>query len=221
MKGVTILFENEELIIINKQSGVPVQGGKGISSSIDENLSKELGYKIHLVHRLDRDTEGLMCIAKNAPAAAKWTKIIQSHQVKKEYTALCIGLPVLGNKVSEKGSIKSTIEAHGRLQEAVLNFDCLKKDQIEHEGETIPLNTLHVTLGTGRMHQIRIQLSQCGAPIAGDDKHGNFKLNKILRKHGLKKLCLCSSKLTIPLNGQNTVFTTTPSWEINSFPNLT
>ena len=74
----------------------------------------------------------------------------------------------------------------------------------EDASKLIPLtfSKIHLKLGTGRMHQIRIHLSSVGAPICGDDKHGNFKLNKLAKKHlKIKNLLLCSQKLTIPTAG--------------------
>ena len=72
--------------------------------------------------------------------------------------------------------------------------------------EDVPVSFLKVTLGTGRMHQIRIQLAKEGLPIIADDKHGNFKINKMLKKIGIKKLCLASTKLTVNINGRKKIF---------------
>lgn len=198
---VSILFEDNELLLINKPFGLPVQGGAGISHSLDQELSASLGYKIHLVHRLDKDTSGLMIVAKNAQSAAKWTKLISSRGVKKEYQAICIGLPTV-SKNSGSGTLTTSVIAHGREQEARTDFTLISSGKV---GD-IQLSHLSLKLGTGRMHQIRIQLASSGAPIAADDQHGNFKLNKNLRKLGIKKLCLAAVKLTLPLSDGEKVF---------------
>ena len=79
MNSIPVLYENEEILVINKPAGLAVQGGNGISHSLDKDFSQILGYKIFLVHRLDRDTSGLMIVAKSAFAANKWTKLIGSN----------------------------------------------------------------------------------------------------------------------------------------------
>ena len=91
MNGVTILYEDEEIFVINKNSGLAVQGGANVKHSIDVDFAEEIGQKIFLVHRLDKDTAGLMILAKTQVAASKWTKLISSKAVKKEYIAICAG----------------------------------------------------------------------------------------------------------------------------------
>lgn len=210
MTPFSILYENDEILLINKPNGVSVQGGKGISHPLDTELSAQLGYKIHLVHRLDKETSGILVVAKNSRAAAKWTNLIAQKEVKKEYIAITIGKPLVDGKPSEKGRIRGTVEAHGRTQEAYLDFTVEKSGVIAAEtqaGESqIPLSLVHIVLGTGRMHQIRIQLAKNGAPIAADDQHGDFKKNKLLRRVGIKKLCLAAFRLTIPVDGKERVF---------------
>lgn len=211
---------------------MPVQGGEKIVHSLDRELSVQMGYKIYLVHRLDKDTSGLMIVAKSSAAANKWIKLISSHQVKKEYKAVCIGKPK-----SSSGKIKENIEEFGVKKFAVTEYRLEKSffvspkkkpadssDSVENvsgkpleknqkiaaqpeksgglqNGEKIELSLVQLKLETGRMHQIRIHLAKSGCPIAGDDKHGNFRLNKVLRKiAGVKSLLLCSFRLVLPLD---------------------
>ena len=88
MNPTKILYSDEEIYVINKPAGLAVQGGKGITHSLDIDFAKEVGQKVYLVHRLDKETCGLMIVAKNPLAAKKWTKLISSKQVKKEYFAM-------------------------------------------------------------------------------------------------------------------------------------
>ena len=180
-----------------------VQGGEKVSHPLDEELSRQTGQKVYLVHRLDKDTSGLMIVAKTPQAAAKWTKLIGSKEVKKEYIAVCAG-----SLKQKKGQISEDIIQHGQVKHAVTHYQVEKEWQLELEGqEPINMCQLRLQLETGRMHQIRIHLARQGCPIAGDDQHGNFKLNKILRKlAGIKHLQLFSTKLTIPLDGTLRVF---------------
>lgn len=182
---------------------MPVQGGEKVAHPLDEELARQTGQKVYLVHRLDKDTSGLMIVAKTPAAASKWTKLIGSKEVEKEYIAVCIGtLP------QKQGVINEELIQHGQVKTAVTNYKVLEEKQLEWEGQTITLSKVSLVLQTGRMHQIRIHLAKQGCPIAGDDQHGNFKLNKILKKAaGIKQLQLFSVRLTIPLDGKSSVFT--------------
>ena len=221
MKEIPVLFEDDEIFVINKPAGVAVQGGEGIAHPLDEEFSKQVGFKVHLVHRLDKETCGLMVVAKNPKSASKWIELIASKQVQKEYTAICFGEPLINGKKQKTGTISgSVIKKNGkneREQSAVTNFTVEEVKTVEipvfsdnpedDASKLIPLtfSQIHLKLGTGRMHQIRIHLSSVGAPICGDDKHGNFKLNKLAKKHlKIKNLLLCSQKLTIPTAGGKT-----------------
>ena len=203
MNPIPIIYQNSEIFIINKKAGIPVQGGEKITHSLDEEFAKQVGQKVYLVHRLDKDTSGLMIVAKTPQAAAKWTKLIATKEVKKEYIAVCAG-----SLKQKKGEITEDIIQHGQSKRAVTHYQVEKEWQVEREGEDpIPMCQIRLLLETGRMHQIRIHLAKQGCPIAGDDQHGNFKLNKILRKAaGIKNLQLFSVKLSLPLENSPGVF---------------
>lgn len=192
---IPIIYENSEIFIINKKAGMSVQGGEKIAHPLDEELAKQVGQKVYLVHRLDKDTSGLMIVAKTPAAANKWTKLIAGKEVEKEYIAVCIG-----TLAQKQGVINEEIVQHGQTKKAVTHYKVLEEQIVEWEGQTIVLSKVSLILQTGRMHQIRIHLAKQGCPIAGDDQHGNFKLNKILRKAaGIKHLQLFSVCLTVPL----------------------
>lgn len=208
MNSIPVLYENDEILVINKPAGLAVQGGNGISHSLDKDFSQTLGYKIFLVHRLDRDTSGLMIVAKSAFAANKWTKLIGSKAAKKEYLALCAG--TLKNK---SGVIKDDLIQHGENKSAVTYYNVEKQwntsisPEFSQEITSVPLSLIRLKLETGRMHQIRIHLAKQNCPIAGDDQHGNFKINKLLKKQlKVKRLLLASVKLTMPIDGKEMVF---------------
>lgn len=214
MTKIEIIYQNEQILIINKPYGMSVQGGVGIKYSLDEELAKQLGYKVYLVHRLDKETSGLMVVAKNPTAANKWISLISSKQVQKEYTAICFGVPIINGKKTLKGTITDTVEKSGKKLSAVTHFtveetkDIVIEETQDFPAETLAISRLHLTLGTGRMHQIRIHLAKSQCPIIADDKHGNFKQNKKANKFlKIKKLQLASTKLTLPLNNKTQTFT--------------
>lgn len=210
MNLVPILYENEEIYVINKPAGLAVQGGQGVSHSLDVDFAKQVGNKVYLVHRLDKDTYGLMIVAKTPAAAGKWTKLIGSKIAVKEYVAICTG-----SLKQKKGVIHDDVVQHGETKAAVTNYEVEKEWDLTvpaNEENDTPEQIIHMLqirlrLETGRMHQIRIHLAKQGCPIAGDDQHGNFKVNKLLKKYfKIKTLQLCSQKLSIPVDGKEKIF---------------
>jgi len=190
MNPLEILFENDEIRIINKPYNLPTQGGQGIKNSVDSLLEEQLGCKAYLVHRLDKETSGILVTAKNPKAAQKWTGLIAAKNVKKTYHALCFG------KLNENsGVINETISEKGNIKDARTKFKILNVFSFD----SITFSLIELELETGRMHQIRKHLAQKNCPIIGDDKYGDFKKNKLLQKeHGIKKMMLVSKKLSLP-----------------------
>lgn len=205
MNSIPVLYEDEEIYVINKPAGLSVQGGQGVKHSLDNDFAQQVGAKVYLVHRLDKDTSGLMIVAKSPFSASKWTKLISSKAVKKEYLAICAG-----RMKDKRGVITENVTQHGSEKSAVTYFTVEEEKTFttEIEGyENIILSVIRLKLETGRMHQIRIHLAKNGCPIAGDDQHGNFKLNKALKKAlKIKSLLLASVRLSLPLNGKEAVF---------------
>jgi 23S rRNA pseudouridine955/2504/2580 synthase len=202
MKTIPILYENDEIYVIDKPAGVAVQGGVHIAHPLDTTLSVQTGNKVYLVHRLDQDTAGLMVVAKTPAAAAKWTKLISGKFVRKEYEACCIGtLP------EKKGTIRTDVIERGDEKPAVTRYEVEKIRCAECGGQQLPVTLVRLALETGRMHQIRIHLATLGCPVAGDDQHGNFRNNKLIRSaFGAKKLMLAAVHLVIPVDGKEKAF---------------
>jgi 23S rRNA pseudouridine955/2504/2580 synthase len=198
LKRVTVLFENESCLILNKPAGLAVQGGEGVGVSLDSLLSEEYSKRPLLVHRLDKDTSGVILTAKTRDAAAFFSQLFaekgRSHSVtadsgiRKQYLAICSGEPA-----AETGVITLDLEIRGSTKKSETSYRCLQCGR--------GFSVLELELGTGRMHQIRRHLALTGHPVLGDDKYGNFALNKELhKKAGLKRLLLHASRLVIPAN---------------------
>lgn len=208
---IPIVYEDDEIILINKKSGLASQGGVGVGKSVDTELAAQIGQKVYLCHRLDKDTSGLLLCAKTPAAANKWSRLVGEKSVKKEYLALCFGQPKnpsgkISLPIKEKGQSKSAVTYYEKAQLS----DFLRE---EAEASNLDVCLMKLTLATGRTHQIRIHLSQSELPIIGDDKYGDFKLNKAAKSLlGLKRLCLCAFRLTLPLASGQQTFEITPDF---------
>lgn len=202
MQSFPILYEDDNLLIINKQSGIAVQGGEEIFHSVDKLLSEQMNQKIYLVHRLDKDTAGILVTAKNPRTAAEYTKMFAEKYITKEYMAFCTGCPSPVN-----GKICYDIEHKGIRKQAVTYYKTMKCEKKQINGQNYNFSMLKLSLATGRMHQIRIHLQKTGTPIIADDKYGDFSINRLLKKEfGIKKLQLSAVKLTLPINGKPAEF---------------
>jgi len=182
-----IVYEDSSCIVINKPAGLAVQGGKGIGVSLDSFLTQSRQTRPLLVHRLDRDTSGLILVAKDKAAAAAYSRLLRSRAVVKRYLAICKGRPAKG-----EGIISLDLDIRGMKKKSETRFRLVESFKDD-------FSLLELELGTGRMHQIRRHLALTGNPVLGDDKHGDFTLNHLLRKTmKLNKLLLHASQLIIP-----------------------
>ncbi|MDR0443789.1 MAG: RluA family pseudouridine synthase [Treponema sp.] len=193
MKKLEILHENDVLLIINKPAGLAVQGGKGVKSSLDQILAKIRNPPPLLVHRLDKDTSGVILVAKTKKAASLFSRLLGTNRkAVKQYIAVCSGIPK-----ENKGSITEDLLIHGKMKKSETVFRVIKTGNIA-SADNLVFSILELELGTGRMHQIRRHLALNGTPVFGDDKYGDFALNKKLRKTaGLNRLLLHASRLVI------------------------
>jgi len=200
VKTLKILYEDNNCLVIDKPAGLAVQGGKGVKSSVDTILAEMRSPPPLLVHRLDKDTSGALLVAKTKEAAAEFSRLLGAErQAVKQYIAVCAGSPE-----KKEGIIAEDLVIRGAVKKSETRYKVIK---------SAAFSVLELELGTGRMHQIRRHLAMSGNPVLGDDKYGDFTLNKKLRKEmGLKRLLLHSSRLVIKSKFQLDVTSPLPEY---------
>lgn len=194
MKDIPVLFNDTDILIINKPFGLAVQGGEGVTVTVIDIFERQTGSKIYPIHRLDKDTAGILVLARSASAASTYSKYITEGAFEKEYRAVCFGEPQ-----KKSGIIEIPAGRSGNEKPARSSWVLASKGN--------GYSYVSVGLETGRMHQIRIHLASIGCPIIADDKYGDFRLNRQIRSEfGVRKLQLCAYSLTLPVNGKSMRF---------------
>jgi len=214
-----ILFEDEFLLAIDKPSGTAVHGGSGVSFGVIEQLrrARPEAKFLELVHRLDRDTSGILLVAKRRSALTRLQDQFRERATDKTYLALVQGAWPVRLKVLDQ-PLKKYLLPDGERRVRVTTADdpdAMRAITLVKVRSTAPqradrglptLSLLEVTIRTGRTHQIRVHLSAAGHGIAGDDKYGDFDLNHRLQKAGLGRMFLHAWQLKFdhPSTGQRT-----------------
>ncbi|HXF65599.1 MAG TPA: RluA family pseudouridine synthase [Burkholderiales bacterium] len=215
-----ILYEDEAILVINKPAGIAVHGGSGVSRGVIEQLRLERPAErfLELVHRLDRDTSGVLMLARRRSALAALHAQLREGRVRKFYLALVRGrwrepqrsvrLP-LEKYVLASGERRVSVKEEGAPAHTVFRL-------VRSLGQ---YSLLEAELKTGRTHQIRVHLAHLGFPIAGDDKYGDFALNKALARRGLKRMFLhaCRTQITHPVTGAALAFEAALPRELQAF----
>jgi 23S rRNA pseudouridine955/2504/2580 synthase len=212
-----ILLEDEHVIALDKPAGVAVHGGSGVSFGVIEQLRQARpGAKfLELVHRLDRDTSGILLVAKKRSALTHLQDQFRERETGKTYLALVTGVWPVNNKVIDL-PLHKYLQADGERRVRVTTADDpegmrsitlvkLRQKVPARQEQGLPAMTLlEVTIKTGRTHQIRVHLASQGHAIVGDDKYGDFELNKRLQKQGMRRMFLHAWRLQFnhPASGE-------------------
>jgi 23S rRNA pseudouridine955/2504/2580 synthase len=209
VRDFTVLLEDEHLLAINKPAGVAVHGGSGVSFGVIEQLrmARPQAKYLELVHRLDRETSGILLVAKKRSALKNLQDQFRERQTGKTYLAMVRGhwpakLKVL-DKPLHKFLLGTSDDQAGERRVKVVSRDdpdgMPAVTLVKVREAWAEFSLLEVTIKTGRTHQIRVHLASEGFPILGDDKYGDFELNKALARAnarpGLKRMFLHAWRL--------------------------
>ncbi len=200
-----IVYEDEALLVVDKPSGLAVHGGSGLSFGAIEALRAARPHAkfLELVHRLDRDTSGLLMIAKKRSALVELHRMLRDGEVRKIYLALAKGRWE-GKSRELRDSLHKHVNAQGERRVSVREDGQAAVTRVKPVKTSDAFSMLELQLLTGRTHQIRVHLAHAGHPVLGDDKYGDFPLNHALAKEGVKRLFLHAHKLSLrhPLSGE-------------------
>ena len=188
-----IIYEDEAMLVVDKPEGIAVHGGSGVSFGVIEALRRQRPQAtfLELAHRLDRETSGILLVGKKRLALTALHDMFREHGAgaDKRYLVLVKGrwmnntqhvkLP-LHKYLTESGERRVSVDAQGKASHTVFRLLARWPEA----------SLLEAQLKTGRTHQIRVHLSHLGFPILGDEKSGDFALNKELKRHGLKRMAL-------------------------------
>jgi 23S rRNA pseudouridine955/2504/2580 synthase len=183
----SVLYEDDALLAVDKPAGVAVHGGSGVSFGVIEQLrrARPQARFLELVHRLDKETSGVLLLAKKRSALTALQDQFRARGTVKVYSALVAGAWPASRKVIDVPLVK-TLDADGQRQVRAV------KPEAEHARRSITLvkvlqrlpahTLLDVTIKTGRTHQIRVHLAHEGHPIVGDPKYGDFAANRAMAR---------------------------------------
>ena len=167
----SILYENDNFLIIDKWSGIAAQGGSNITISID-TIIKNISENYNLVHRLDKETSGLMIIAKNLQYTRFFGKLFKSQKLKKTYLAICDGVPKIKESYVD-------LNINLNINDKVIQTNTFYK-VLSYNNKT---SLIKFKPKTGKKHQLRIVAKNLGCPIVGDQK---YNLNQTKQRENLK-----------------------------------
>ena len=208
-----IVHEDDNLLVLNKPAGIAVHGGSGVSFGVIEGLrALRPGETLELVHRLDRDTSGVLLVARNTAALRTVHALLRDGAFEKRYLALVKGKWELGRKRIDI-PLRTDLRVGG---ERTVRADASGKPSlsefrpIQFFGKQATL--MEVTLFTGRTHQIRVHAQHAGHPVAGDEKYGDEEFNAQMKVLGLNRMFLHAHSVSFewPAGGEFSVNTPLP-----------
>ncbi|MCD6680113.1 MAG: RluA family pseudouridine synthase [Burkholderiaceae bacterium] len=209
-RRLPVLFEDDDLLAIDKPASVAVHGGSGVSSGVIEQLraARPQARFLELVHRLDRDTSGVLLVAKRRAALVSLHAQLRERDTDKRYRAIVVGrwplrtrtlaFPLLRRDAPD-GDRRVVVDRAGL--DAVTHVTGISH---AHRAAEVELSLVEARLETGRTHQIRVHLAHAGCPIVGDEKYGDFELNRRLARAGHRRMYLHAQSIAFrhPRSGE-------------------
>ena len=209
--SIPILYEDDALIAVDKPAGLAVHGGSGVAFGLIEQMraARPTAKFLELIHRLDRDTSGVLLVAKKRAALVGLHAALREGRVDKRYQILVKGhwrdakrevtLP-LTKFLTSTGERRVRVEQVGGQSAKTVFYGRRVWTDVDP-----PVSLLEAELHTGRTHQIRVHLTHLGFALAGDEKYGDFAWNKKLSKQGLKRMFLHARRMTFrhPVSGDS------------------
>ena len=204
--AIPVVHEDDALIVVDKPAGLAVHGGSGLSFGLIEALRalRPQARFLELVHRLDRETSGLLVVAKKRSALTALHAQLREGGMYKRYLALGTG-PWAGQSRAVDVPLRKYLTGAGERRVSVDRDEGREaRTTFRLERKLGRFTLLSAELDTGRTHQIRVHLAHLKCPIAGDDKYGDFELNRELSRNGLKRMFLHAAELHFvhPLDGK-------------------
>ena len=212
--SAAIVQEDERVLVLDKPAGLAVHGGSGLSYGVIEALRAARPHEtLELAHRLDRDTSGILIVARRPAALRALHELLREGQVEKSYLALVVGRWELGRKLIDlpllteaRVSGERTVRVGEGGKSARTRFQL-----VQQFGARASL--VEATIETGRTHQIRVHAAYCGHPVAGDAKYGDAAANTMLRELGLRRMFLHAHSISFdwPQGGQLSISAPLPA----------
>lgn len=196
-----ILYEDADLLVLNKPAGLAVHAGSGVRHGLIEALRCARGgdENLELAHRLDRDTSGCLLVARHRAMLLELHRLLRAGGVEKRYLALLLGRWSNGERVVDAPLARDRVRSGERMVEVSEDGGRRARSRFRPLACGERASLVEVALETGRTHQIRVHAAHVGHPVAGDPKYGDRVFNRTLRADGLRRMFLHAAQVSLPL----------------------
>jgi 23S rRNA pseudouridine955/2504/2580 synthase len=192
-----VIYEDEDLLVLDKPAGLAVHGGSGVAFGVIEAMRRLRGAELELAHRLDRDTSGVLLLAKRRSALRRVQSAIRAGAMEKSYRLIVHGAWPAG--LSElRYPLKKTVTGSGERRVRVASDGKASLTLVEPLARGPRASLLAARLVTGRTHQIRVHCAAAGHPLVGDEKYADPDLRALAASCGIGRLCLHARSVRLP-----------------------